>query len=126
MLIGVQDDLGIDGSDYYSTCINDLPNDISRLIMKIINEIILFLIQWLHWTFLIMTIVSVPLLILLEPFYISLPICAWIMHLGFSRTLDCPWTRLENRYRSRTGRKEIGGFISHNLKVLGLKKRKNK
>tara|TARA_B100001113_G_scaffold334792_1_gene313764 strand:- start:293 stop:577 length:285 start_codon:yes stop_codon:yes gene_type:complete len=94
--------------------------------MKIVDEIILFLIQWLHWTFLIMTIVSVPLLILLEPFYISLPICAWIMHLGFSRTLDCPWTRLENRYRSRTGRKEIGGFISHNLKVLGLKKRKDK
>jgi len=72
--------------------------------MKIINEIILFLIQWLHWTFLVLTGVS----------------------LGFSRTLDCPWTRLENRYRSKTGRKEIGGFISHNLRVLGLKKRKDK
>ena len=34
MHIGVQDDLGIDGSDYYSTCINDLPNDISGLTMN--------------------------------------------------------------------------------------------
>ena len=90
--------------------------------MKIINEIILFLIQWLHWTFLVLIGISVPLVIICEPIYISLPICAWIMHLAFSRTLDCPWTRLENVYRSKTGRHEIGGFISHNLKLLGLKK----
>tara|TARA_Y100001973_G_C4955708_1_gene212451 strand:- start:6 stop:299 length:294 start_codon:yes stop_codon:yes gene_type:complete len=90
--------------------------------MKIINEIILFIIQLLHWIFLVLMGVSVPLVLICEPIYISLPICAWIMHLGFSRTLDCPWTRLENRYRSMTGRREIGGFISHNLKVLGLKK----
>jgi len=92
--------------------------------MKIINEIILFLIQWLHWTFLVLIGASVPLVLLLEPIYVSLPICAWIMHLTFSRVLDCPWTRLENIYRSKTGRPEIGGFISHNLKLLGLKKKK--
>ena len=92
--------------------------------MKIIDEILLFLIQWLHWTFLILVGVSVPLLLICEPFYISLPLCAWIMHLSFSRTLECPWTRLENHYISKTGRKEIGGFISHNLRVLGLKKKK--
>ena len=92
--------------------------------MKIIDEILLFLIQWLHWTFLVLIGVSVPMVILLEPFYIALPICAWIMHLTFSRTLDCPWTRLENYSRSKTGRKKIGGFISHNLRLLGLKKKK--
>jgi len=92
--------------------------------VKIMDEILLFLIQWLHWTFLILVGVSVPLLLICEPFYISLPLCAWIMHLSFSRTLECPWTRLENHYRSKTGRKEIGGFISHNLRVLGLKKKK--
>ena len=91
--------------------------------MKIIDEILLFIVQLLHWIFLVLIGVAVPLVLLLEPFYISLPICAWIMHLGFSRTLDCPWTRLENYYRSKTGRKEIGGFISHNLKLLGLKKK---
>ena len=92
--------------------------------MKWINEIILFLIQWLHWTFLLLTLTSFFLLWALEPFYIALPLSIWIVHLGFSRTLDCPWTRLENIFRSKTGRKEIGGFISHNLKLLGLKKSK--
>ena len=90
------------------------------------DKIILFLIQLSHWIFLVLAGASVPLVLICEPFYISFPICAWIMHLTFSRTLDCPWTRLENRYRSKTGRKEIGGFISHNLRVLGLKKRKDK
>ena len=94
-----------------------------EIVMKVIDEILLFIIQLLHWIFLVLIGVAVPLVLLLEPFYVSLPICAWIMHLGFSRTLDCPWTRLENRYRSKTGRKEIGGFISHNLKLLGLKKK---
>ena len=90
--------------------------------MKIINEIILFLIQWLHWTFLVLTGVSFFLLWILEPWYIALPLSIWIVHLGFSRTLDCPWTRLENIYRSKCGKSEIGGFISHNLKILGFKK----
>ena len=84
--------------------------------MKIIDEIILFFIQWLHWTFLVLIGVSVPLVLLLEPFYISLPICAWIMHLGFSRTLDCPWTRLENHYRKKVGKPTIKTFIGHYLK----------
>ena len=90
--------------------------------MKVIDKILLFIIQLLHWIFLVLIGVAVPLVLILEPFYISLPICAWIMHLGFSRTLDCPWTRLENIYRSKVGKPEIGGFIKHNLKLLGLKK----
>ena len=94
--------------------------------MNILDEVVLFLVQWLHWTFLVLIITCVPLVLFFEPYWISLPICAWIMHLGFSRTLDCPWTRLENYYRSKTGRKEIGGFISHNLRLLGIKKRKIK
>jgi hypothetical protein len=92
--------------------------------MKVIDEILLFIIQLLHWIFLVLIGISVPLVIICEPIYISLPICAWIMHLAFSKVLDCPWTRLENLYRSKTGRREIGGFISHNLRLLGLKKAK--
>ena len=92
--------------------------------MKIIDEILLFLIQWLHWTFLVLTGTSFFLIWILEPFYVALPLSIWIVHLGFSRTLDCPWTRLENVFRRKTGRKEIGGFLSHNLKLLRLKKKK--
>ena len=84
--------------------------------MKIIDEILLFLIQWLHWTFLVLTGTSFFLIWILEPFYVALPLSIWIVHLGFSRTLDCPWTRLENQYRSRLGKPEIGGFISHYIK----------
>ena len=90
----------------------------------ITNRVLLFLIQLSHWIFLFLILASVPLVLLNEEFYISIPICAWIMHLGFSRTLDCPWTRLENVYRSKCGKQEIGGFLSHNLRLLGLKKKK--
>lgn len=89
----------------------------------IINRILLFLIQLSHWIFLFLILASVPLVLFNEEFWISIPICAWIMHLGFSRTLDCPWTRLENVYRSKCGEQEIGGFLSHNLRLLGLKKK---
>ena len=89
----------------------------------IINRILLFLIQLSHWIFLFLILASVPLVLLNEEFWVSIPICAWIMHLGFSRTLDCPWTRLENVYRSKCGEQEIGGFLSHNLRLLGLKKK---
>ena len=81
-----------------------------------INHIILFLIQLIHWIFLVLIGVSVPLLLICEPFYISIPLCTWILHLSFSRVLDCPWTRLENQYRSKLGKPEIGGFISHYIK----------
>ena len=92
--------------------------------MKIIDEILLFIIQLLHWIFLVLIGVAVPLVLLLEPFYISLPICAWIIHLTFSRTLECPWTRLENVYRSKCGKPEIKTFICHYIKKP-LKKNKN-
>ncbi len=78
-----------------------------------INRIILFTIQALHWAFLILAGISVPLVLICEPFYVSFPICAWIMHLTFSRTLDCPWTRLENVYRSKVGKPEIKTFIGY-------------
>ena len=91
-----------------------------------VDEIMLFMIQLSHWIMLITVIVSVPLLLILEPFYVSIPICSWIMHLTFNDRLRCPCTDWENYYRRKTGRKQIGGFIGHNLKILGLKKKRNK
>lgn len=88
------------------------------------NKIILYTIIVLHWIFLIGTGISIPLIILCEPFYISLPLCAWIMHLTFSRVLDCPWTRLENIYRSKCGIPEIKTFLGHYI-VKPYRRRKN-
>jgi hypothetical protein len=58
-------------------------------------------------------IASVPLLIIKEPPWVSLPLLAWIMYLGFSRILDCPYTRLENWIRRKIGLPEIKTFIKH-------------
>jgi hypothetical protein len=80
---------------------------------QMMNRILLFIIQLLHWVFLIITGISVPLVLIHEPFYVSFPICAWIMHLTFSKTLNCPWTRLENTYRRKVGKPEIKTFIGH-------------
>ena len=80
-----------------------------------INKLILFLIQSIHWIYLVLCGISFFLVIILEPFWISVPICGWIMYLVFSRVLDCPWTRLENYYRRKVGKPEIKTFIRHNI-----------
>ncbi len=80
---------------------------------SMINNIILFTIQLIHWVYLILCGMSAFLVVLCEPFWVSVPIIGLILHLAFSRVLDCPWTRLENYYRSKCGYREIKTFIGH-------------
>ena len=85
-----------------------------------LNIIILRVIQITHWMFLIICSVSSIMIINAlingnEPFWICLPLLSWIGYLAFSRVLDCPWTRLENYYRSKCGHPEIKTFIGHNI-----------
>ena len=47
------------------------------------------------------------------PWYIALPLCTMISLITFSRVLDCPATRVENRMRKAIGLPEIRGFIRH-------------
>ena len=91
-----------------------------NLIIKNVNELILRVIQITHWMFLIICSVSSIMIINAlingnEPFWICLPLLSWIGYLAFSRVLDCPWTRLENYYRSKCGHPEIKTFIGHNI-----------
>ena len=58
-------------------------------------------------------VASVPLLIIKEPPWVSLPLVGWIMYLGFSRVLDCPYTRLENYLRRKLDLPEIKTFLKH-------------
>jgi len=60
-------------------------------------------------------LLSVPLLFINEPIWVSLPLFTWIMHLGLNR-LDCPYTRLENYLRRKLELQEITTFISHYYK----------
>ena len=47
------------------------------------------------------------------PWYIALPLCTFIALVTFSRVLDCPMTRYENKIRKRLDKPLIGGFIKH-------------
>ena len=80
-----------------------------------VNIIILRVIQITHWMFLIICSVSSIMILINEPFWICVPLLSWIGYLAFSRVLDCPWTRLENYYRSKCGHEEIKTFIGHNI-----------
>lgn len=82
---------------------------------SVIYRIILSIIIVTHHLALWIIAASVPLLIIKEPIWISLPIISWIMHLGFNR-LDCPYTRLENSLRRKLHLQEITTFISHYYK----------
>jgi len=87
----------------------------------VINHILLFLIQAIQWIYLVLCGLSAFLVVILEPFWISVPIIGLIMHLAFSRVLDCPWTRLENYYREKVGKPTIKTFIGHHLKKIKKK-----
>ena len=47
------------------------------------------------------------------PWFIALPLCTFIAIITFSRVIDCPLTRQENKMRRQVGLPEIGGFIKH-------------
>jgi len=49
------------------------------------------------------------------PWYVCLPLCTFIGVITFSRVIDCPMTRYENKIRKRLGKQMIGGFIKHYL-----------
>jgi hypothetical protein len=47
------------------------------------------------------------------PWYIALPLCSFIVLVSFSKVLDCPMTRYENKLRRDVGKTEIRGFMKH-------------
>ena len=56
--------------------------------------------------------ISIPLLFIHQPWYVSLPLSTWIMHLSVG-PFRCPLTTLENTLREELGLSRIRGFISH-------------
>jgi hypothetical protein len=45
--------------------------------------------------------------------YEALPMCTFIAIITYSRVIDCPMTRAENKLRKKLGKEQIGGFIKH-------------
>lgn len=58
-------------------------------------------------------LLSVFLLTILQPWYVSLPLVTFIIWISTSRVADCPLTRWENKLRLKLGRPEIKGFIGY-------------
>ena len=80
---------------------------------KNLDKSILFLVVFSHHLYIVSILISIPFLIFNTSWYVSLPLLTWILYLGFSQILDCPWTNLENRYRSKIGIPTIDTFIKH-------------
>ena len=49
----------------------------------------------------------------MAPWYISLPLMTWVFNLTFTRMVDCPMTKLENKLRRELGMREIKFFVGH-------------
>ena len=69
----------------------------------------------IHHLALFIILVSIPLLFINEPIWISVPLTSWVVHLGCTR-VDCPLTKLENYLRRELYLPQIKGFMSHYYK----------
>ena len=48
-----------------------------------------------------------------EPWYLSLPLCSFIVWVSCHKNGRCPMTVLENKVRLKLGMPEITGFVKH-------------
>jgi len=64
-----------------------------------------------HSLVLLSMLVAVPMLILYEPWYVSLPLLVWMLNL-LTMPFRCPLTSVENYFRTKIGLPKINGFIS--------------
>ena len=83
-------------------------------------NILIFLIRLIHICYLILAVISLPLLIIHEPFWIWIPIYAWMAHHMFAKFWnDCPLTKIENKLRQNSGKELItNGFVNDLYKKI--------
>jgi len=68
-----------------------------------------------HWTLIFGNITAFVILPFFTSWYIALPLMSYIGLLTFSRVLDCPLTRFENKLRRSLNMPEVKGFIGYYL-----------
>ena len=78
--------------------------------MKLLYRLAFYFVVTTHHLAILGFIATVPLVIINEPFWISLPIVGWIMYLMFGR-LTCPYTTLEDWLRRKLNMPEIKLFF---------------
>lgn len=72
----------------------------------------LWLLVTVHYLLVIGIILSFLILPFAAPWYIALPLCAFIWFFASSR-VECKLTDLENEMRRKLGMRRIGGFVGH-------------
>ena len=80
-------------------------------------KLLLYTLVTAHALLVIFMALCIPLLIMLEPPYVSIPLSVWIINLA-TLPVRCPLTSLENKLRKKVGLPTIGGFISYYVKSL--------
>ena len=80
---------------------------------KIFDHVILYSIIISHHTYIFLFIISLPVMILNAPWYISVPLFSWFLNAAIGQGWICPWTALENKYRKKVGMPTIDTFVKH-------------
>ena len=76
-------------------------------------KILFYSLVTIHHSFIILLMLTPPLVIIYEPFWVWVPVTVWVLHLVFSPVLVCPATIWENRLRRQMGKDEIKTFFKH-------------
>lgn len=80
-----------------------------------LKKALLYFVVVAHWAIIFGNVTAFCLLPFYASWYVALPVMSYIGLLTFSRVLDCPLTRLENRIRRDLNLPEVKGFIGHYL-----------
>lgn len=67
-----------------------------------------------HYVLFFALLASIPLLLVLEPWYVSIPVVVWLVNL-VTLPVRCPLTTLENTIRLKIGLPKINGFVSKHI-----------
>lgn len=75
-------------------------------------RILFYLVVSAHFILVLGVFASFFILPFNSPWFVSLPLCVFIVNLMFAR-IHCPLTDLENWIRGKLGMPKIKGFVGH-------------
>jgi len=87
--------------------------------MNNIYNIIILLIQLIHIIYIVLIVISIPMLIIKEPFWVWVPVNGWLVHhIGSINKSDCPLTHLENIIRKKANKPTVNTFTESVMKRI--------
>ena len=87
--------------------------------MNNIYNVIILLIQLIHIIYIVLITISIPMLIINEPFWIWVPVNGWLVHhISSINKSDCPLTHLENIIRKKANKSTVNPFTESILERI--------